>query len=558
MIDKQDLSESLIGQIGDVVEGNQAQAKDVKPEACRSELFQADLTVDWHFTSQVHDERIAGGARRDNHFIYIRDFEDKTQIYMEAASYDVSLRQDFLAHLEASGVASLDQSDHPHTIAEFPPFSHPETCSQCSGQGQNRCSSCGGSGKHTCSSCGGSGRQHYSVTTYDNQGRANGTRMDFRSCPNCLGGKTTCYTCSGRGSVRCKPCDGHGYFMLVRSISAVAVPSYQVGVSPSLAQTELQALLNCQGTAFCRHKIYFDQMQGAEAGPDHYQYHYQGEGQVLEQDFRLKGKHYRCYALSNPPYAFVKPPIFDDLFADELAFLQSSVSAKGKINKRQASTFFVRYSQQPALERSMRAIAEARQAQDQVLDEKIMASCQGYISQPMANQLGQYLNKIMDKVSPAYSAGIWWIWGLLASLYALVFAQAKFEATFSSSPIGTILGTFFGVFPWILAGSFFAWILSILVVWIRRQKIPKEYRQNMRHKEPFKQVLKAASLSLILGAAYGYATTQNWLPKWHNAPLNWVSQQLKQTCQFPIIAEHFSQCKPEEKPVVTKGKRAKN
>lgn len=76
-----------------------------------------------------------------------------------------------------------------------------------------------------CFSCGGSGRQHYTVTTYDNNGNAIDTRLEYHCCPICSGlGLRTCSACFGSGTQQCSPCEGYGYFTIVRAVYAVAIP----------------------------------------------------------------------------------------------------------------------------------------------------------------------------------------------------------------------------------------------------------------------------------------------------------------------------------------------
>ncbi|CAM3540469.1 DnaJ-like cysteine-rich domain-containing protein [Parendozoicomonas haliclonae] len=91
-----------------------------------------------------------------------------------------------------------------------------ETCTSCSGRGENSCTSCNySSGWTTCNSC--YGRGYYHDTQYIN-GRNETVR---RTCSVCYGnGKTRCYTCSGSGKVQCSSCNGsgehyYGYYITV-------------------------------------------------------------------------------------------------------------------------------------------------------------------------------------------------------------------------------------------------------------------------------------------------------------------------------------------------------
>ncbi|WP_406812093.1 hypothetical protein [Histophilus somni] len=97
---------------------------------------------------------------------------------------------------------------------------------------------------------------------------------------------------------------------------------------------------------FCQEKIAFDHVKSGTINDSNY-FVYYGKVASLEQHFQLQGKNYTCYAFSNPPYPFVRPAIFDDIFADELNFLEQALSNKNKIDKKKAFVFFKRYANQP-------------------------------------------------------------------------------------------------------------------------------------------------------------------------------------------------------------------
>lgn len=545
MVTTAQLSENLLKQIANLVDGNQAKADEVQSVDAKTEMFQADLSVQWQFEGIYEDQRVAGGKKSSNHFTHKNQFEHQTQIYGQCATFDKTLRRNFINKLISLNTASLKEADSRQTFYQFEPFSLEERCSKCNGKGRNYCSSCGGSGRVNCSSCGGSGKQSYAVTTYDSSGNSNGTRWDYRPCPSCSGGQNSCSSCSGRGSLRCSPCEGTGYFMITRAIYAVAMPSYRIGTNAGFAQEELESLLNSQGTTFCYEKITFDDVFFEEIADDKCQFSYRGEGFLLSQRFSLKSNIYQCYAVSNPPYPFVKPAIFDDLFSDELAFLKKAIPENGKINKQKAFEFFVRYSGQPVLEQSMREIALHRMEENQLLGEKLETVCQGYISSSMAMELSGYLNKIMDKVSPAYSSCVWRIWMLIAFVGAFIFTEDRFEQTFLHSPFGTIIGTLLSILFIFIAGSAIAWLLSCFITLLARRKVPKEYRQKMRNKEPFKRAFIGLCVVSLLGAVYGYSATKAWLPKLNSVPTDWLMAQAhSQKSWFCPMVEKFNR-KPD-------------
>lgn len=114
-----------------------------------------------------------------------------------------------------------------------------ETCTNCSGRGEQGCSPCSGSGKTTCfycsgsgqtncTSCGGSGyktesrsknESYYDYsrnttewrTVYENvQVNCYSCTFGKVHCYSCTFGKVTCSSCGGRGIVTCGTCSGYG------------------------------------------------------------------------------------------------------------------------------------------------------------------------------------------------------------------------------------------------------------------------------------------------------------------------------------------------------------
>ena len=64
---------------------------------------------------------------------------------------------------------------------------------------------------------------------------------------------------------------------------------------------------------------------------------------ITELTFVIQGKSYICVAFANPPYAFIRPPIFDDIFADELALI-ANINKDGKVTTDEAHKFFKKIS----------------------------------------------------------------------------------------------------------------------------------------------------------------------------------------------------------------------
>ena len=225
--------------------------------------------------------------------------------------------------------------------------------------------SCQGSGRNRCSECSGSGQRAEQVPQYDNYNQYQGMRTVYKSCPYCSGyGFRTCGSCSGSGRRKCNECSGYGFFTRVREIQALAVPSYEVAADTRFAPQALSDLLARSGAEFCGEKIPFD-LNGEQAGEKTHGMSYVGISTAVMLPFGLKGKTYICHAFSNPPHPYVRPTVFDDLFADELAFLKTNLSGKRKLGKKDAAAFFSRYAGQPVLDDAMRKIADCRTAQDE-------------------------------------------------------------------------------------------------------------------------------------------------------------------------------------------------
>lgn len=83
-------------------------------------------------------------------------------------------------------------------------------CATCNGTGETMCRSCHGTGEKTCLSCGGSGKV---MVQNPNFRIDNGQPVMIKEdCSNCGGSRrVSCSNCNG-GSVRCRSCNGRGYF----------------------------------------------------------------------------------------------------------------------------------------------------------------------------------------------------------------------------------------------------------------------------------------------------------------------------------------------------------
>ena len=396
-----ELAGMLLQRLSNLIDGNQARAGEVVPGEYEAEDFRVRLLVLWSFFGRMEDSVTAGDVSMADHFGYNgAAFARHSGELSERAACDTDLRAGFLDRLRAAGGKGVAESGRKTAFHNFRPFSMHEQCQSCYGKGNVSCRSCQGSGRNRCSECSGSGQRAEQVPQYDNYNQYQGMRSVYKSCPYCSGyGFRTCGSCSGSGRRKCNECSGHGFFTRVRAIQALAVPSYEVAADTRFAPQALSDLLARSGAEFCGEKI----------------------------PFGLKGKTYICHAFSNPPYPYVRPAVFDDLFADELVFLQKQLDGTGRLGKRQAAAFFNRYAGQPVLDDAMRGIADCRTSQNQNTAHALQTACQGFISTEMAGRLANVLNLIIDKVSPAYSPAVWILFGLPVLAYTALLLEADAE-----------------------------------------------------------------------------------------------------------------------------------
>ena len=509
-----ELAGMLLQRLRNLIDGNQARAGEVVPGQYEAEDFRVRLFVLWSFFGRMEDSVTAGNVSMADHFGYNgAAFARHSGELSERAACDTDLRAGFLDRLRAAGGKGVAESGRKTAFHTFRPFSMHEQCQSCHGKGNVSCHSCQGSGRNRCSECSGSGQRAEQVPQYDNYNQYQGMRTVYKSCPYCSGyGFRTCGSCSGSGRRKCNECSGHGFFTRVRVIQALAVPSYEVAADTRFAPQALSDLLARSGAEFCGEKIPFD-LNGEQAGEKTHGMSYAGISTAVMLPFGLKGKTYICHAFSNPPYPYVRPTVFDDLFADELAFLQTNLSGTRNLGKKDAVAFFSRYARQPVLDDAMCKIADCRTAQDEDTGHAVQTACQGFVSAEMAGRLANALNLIIDRVSPAYSPAVWVLSGLPVLAYLALLQEWDAEQNIAARPFGTLLGGGLAFLLILFAVGIAASLLSMVVVAWQRRKVPPAYRQQMRNAEAFGKLLGWGFLVWLAACAYGFAASQDWLPK---------------------------------------------
>lgn len=505
------LADNFVLQIQNLVDGNQVSRDDV--EKIYSEVIDVnfDINVLWNFYGKTYENRTAGGSAVAEHFDYNQDrFEQHTQYLLEISQYDQNQRQDFISHIIEQQKQSLVLADSDQKIHDFPEFSYYETCSECSGKGKVRCSGCGGSGVNSCCACGGGGTQIATRTVYEyyNGQPQPRTQTYSKSCSGCGGsGRHTCGSCGGSGQITCKTCQGHGYFTTIRRVSLYAHPKYEIEFNTPAFEEEVSEFMKSLSKvgSFIVEKTDCELLGHKSSSQEYEIFSYHSATFLCSLEYKVLDKQYFGLAISNPPLPFIKANIFDDLFADEIAELKK-IGYDGKITHKEAFGFFTKYLWQPVLERSLKDIAHYREAKNDNFTNVIMTHCDGYISSNSASYFSNMINNMLDKISPAYSIVTWLIGGIIFALITFFFAELIFESTIKYTPIfSTIMLLIIFVVSCFVVGITLS-LLSSIVVFIKRRKIPKEYRQSMRNKEAYYTMLKFSVLSLILGIIFGLTT----------------------------------------------------
>lgn len=144
----------------------------------------------------------------------------------------------------------------------------------------------------------------------------------------------------------------------------------------------------------------------------------------------------------------------------------------------------------------------------------------------------------MDKVSRCILKlhGIFYFFILLVTLLA---TENALETSFKNYPISSI---FVGAVITLLTTLIFsalAWFISSIIVLRQQRKIPSEYRQKMRNREPFQRLSKIVPLVFLGAGIYGAVATHDILPKWNGFPQPQIQQLATQYCSSQLVPKSF-------------------
>ncbi len=545
---EKELPQILLSSVQNIIHGNHVEGKELILERSAVYPFKLTVTIDWNFTSEWNNERIAGGKPASIHSgIRLSDFESIHDNHVHDAANNKIRRLDFINEYKNFGSKGLVYNQK-KTIHEYPTHSYQYYCDNCGGDGECNCSNCSGNGRVQCNNCWGAGQVQENYTEYNNWNKTYEQHSRYVSCARCGGGgRTTCYSCSGSGRQQCSPCSGYGYFTYYRSTYLVAVPYNQYHVNcQEHAQKLVDHLAGCNHDHLYQH-IYFNGFNYEPNGQSHERFTYYGDSFVTEIFTNLRSIQHHIVGYSNPPLPFIRSGIFDQLFIEEITALEQYQDKGEKIPKEKALKFFNEFSGQPVLERSLRGVAKDRTSTSQDHTEMIRELCSYFITQNSAQRLSDGINAILDKVSPAYNGLVWIIAALIYFVAAGIYIEYFLETFNISSIWDLILELVIFLFFTLLyycAYSIITYLLSITVCTYKSRNIPVEFRQKFRNNEPFLATAFIGSFFVIIMGIYGYAAHhKTWLPNAGPTLLNLLFKSVNYIVPDQIVHKY---CKDED------------
>lgn len=512
----------LIGHLRGLFGGNHCTTSDVQTVSEECDIYPVSAFVSWQFRHTVSTQTHKGNAAiKGGHFDYrMNDFQNHLRHLFEQAARNREIRGPFMQRVDVANAKALDWSTTPQAVHDFGAYSVCRQCDTCSGRGRVRCGGCGGGGKRTCSGCGGAGARNRTETRTRWNGHHHVTHTEHirETCHSCNGrGRVVCTSCGGSGHQKCGSCSGHGFFTDVSHVQAIAHPSWRVPVPRGLASEALASALTQRGPSGAlalvalalRHTGYNEQ--------DHWVVEYAGAADVVALKLNVVKQPYYVAAAGSVPTPIITPPVFDQLLAPEVAKV-AAIAVGKRANaqvKRQAKMLFTAFRGLPILDASLRAIAKLDRKTQVEPSVAIRTVTEGFISHSTAETLGNAALSVLDKVSPANSKFAWCIVALVPASMSFVHAASSFNSFSPQSPWSALLPFVFTLIGAVLAmliASPAGWILSTLVSYLWRLRVPREYRQRGRNWAPLKQACSFAIAMALCGTLAGIGGAIGWWP----------------------------------------------
>lgn len=522
--------ERLHTKIADLIDGNHVQRCEVINAGGRSGACHLIYKVEWTFVPYISERKLQGNVAVSTHFGFNHlGYVEETSHRCELGRTHRPVREGFIIQVLAGGGSALADAGIATQVWDFGQHSVHEQCAPCSGRGEVTCRSCL-SGRVTCSGCGGGGST--TQTRYVSGNNGQGRHESYRqTCYSCGGsGRLTCTQCGGSSRIRCSECGGHGFFTNIMSVTLRAEPHVRITVHTELSRDALSAYLVNLPVAQVVHYFDFVQFNVEDSAADKWQVGYEDRTTVAELDLSLRSKSYMAAAVGNAALAFVRPPIFDDLFIEEITDLKKIWAGRKKsVSNERARQFFATYAGQPALDSAMKSVAKLKGQDRNQSGREVRTACDEYISSASADLLGKGIQALLDKVSPPNSLWSWIGVMTLPFLFMFLGTQNWIENNVQGDYLSTLTGWFrLAVFAALVTIfiSPVAALVSTIVSAIRRRSVPVEYRQHARNWQPLKSFVWASVALATIGGAIGMLTHHHKLPRWDNWPMNMIEETL--------------------------------
>lgn len=552
-----DLAQRLLERMRRLIDGNHLSRADLTSVGHEGEDYGVDAWVVWQFSSKTTSRTVLGNGAIPgaHHGFDRRSLEHSVSTLCEEAAFGQQVRVPFMQRVVVAGDGALAWADTTQIVKDYGEQSVHRHCGSCGGNGDVSCGQCGGSGRRACSGCGGSGSRPTSYTTTHWNGRHHETRTHWGQmpCGGCGGlGRVVCFSCGGSGREQCSTCRGEGFFTDIIHVTGVAIPSWHVSPEPGLASEALGSCLQQIGPAESARHVPFGSNGTRYDGAERWIAQYRGIASVVELHCDLKGQQYDIAAVGEEPYPISRPPMFDYVLAAEIAALRQDkvVESRGpRLKGVRARMLFSDFRRLPVLDTALQSVAALQGACREQPESCVIAAAEGFISRDGARQLGAGMLAMLHKVSPPYSVLAWWAVLGLPVIVAFFGTEYLSETTrdWSSWALTAVLTTAaFLVTIGIL--SPLAWLMSALVSWARRLRVPPDYRQRGRNWEPRKYVYAGAVSACLLGAALAATIKLGWVPPLHDRSERTIHQISTRVLTLPFVQSWLSQKSGPVKP----------
>ena len=459
--------------------------------------------VDWTIFPWYVTSRFVGNAARNTHFGYNRQAYDAyTAQRGEMGRSYTTFHENFETKILDTNGSQFGNSSSTQQIGDMGEHSVHCTCNTCSGSGALRCNSCNGSGSEFC--C-----------------------LDH-NCLSCHGhGSIDCGRCHGSGKQRCNSCDGHGYFTDVTHVTVRAEPHITYTARSKWLYNELLNYLCAESASKLAPYLGLELKEHRRIG-DAWQVTYEVNTMIAKIDIARGTKKYVSAGIGKKGMAFIRPPIFDDVFVAELADLKDNSPDSG-VSLRRARRLFRTYVRQPALDAAVKAIARPAVDDNAPPGKRVKESCEGFISIEASNLLGTSMAAMLDKVSPKHSFATWLAVMSMPLLLVLLVTQNWYEHNESANYLAMVLWACGLLLGSALLGLMLAPLAvgtSKLVCTLQQKILSAEYRQQQHNWKPLKRFILAFVVIATLGAVEGSLAHRGILPRLANGPKDWIDAEL--------------------------------